>query len=172
MEKPMLDHKEKPITAEDSDIVITRVYNAPRPLVWKVWTDAVHLAQWWGPFGPKNTSAEIDFRVGGEFRVLMKTPEGAIVPAVGVFLEIIEPERIVYEGDAAAPTACGCGLPPKARVTVLFDALKQQTRLTIETVFPDAGALEAANAAGFSTSWNKTLDEMGPYLERLLEDMT
>jgi uncharacterized protein YndB with AHSA1/START domain len=158
-----------PIPAE---LKMSRIFNAPRSLVWKVWTDPQHLARWWGPFVPENTSAEIDFRVGGEFRVLMTAPDGQVVPAAGEFLEIVEPERIVYEGDARAPTACGCGLPPKARVTVLFEELrKKQTQLVIETVFTDGDALAAANASGFSTSWNKTLDDMGPYLEKLLEDM-
>ncbi|PQA87751.1 SRPBCC family protein [Hyphococcus luteus] len=154
-----------------NELRMSRVYNAPRPLVWKVWTDPEHLKQWWGPFGPERTSCMMDFRVGGEFRVLMKTPEGEVAPAAGEFLEIVEPERIVYEGEPQAPTACGCGLPPKSRVTVLFEALAAaKTRLVIETVFPDADALEAANASGFSASWNRTLDEMGPYLERLMEE--
>jgi uncharacterized protein YndB with AHSA1/START domain len=156
-----------------NELRMSRVFNAPRPLVWKVWTDPLHLARWWGPFGPENTSAEIDFRVGGEFRVLMKAPDGQVVPAAGEFLEIVEPERIVYEGDARAPTACGCGLPPRARVTVLFEELmRNKTQLVIETIFPDTDALVAANASGFSKSWNKTLDDMGPYLEKLLADMT
>ena len=155
-----------------NELKMSRIYNAPRPLVWKVWTDPKHLRQWWGPFAPEHTTCEMDFRVGGEFRVMMKTPEGEIVPAAGEFLEIVEPERIVYEGDARAPTACGCGLPPKARVTVLFESLMQtKTQLTIETQFPDEAALHAANAAGFSTSWNKTLDEIGPYLEKLAEEI-
>lgn len=153
-----------------NELRMSRVFDAPRPLVWKVWTDPHHLARWWGPFGPEKTHAEIDFRVGGEFRVLMTAPDGQVVPAAGEFLEIVEPERIVYEGDTTAPTACGRGLPPRARVTVLFEELmKKKTQLVIETVFPDGDALLAANAAGFSASWNATLDAMGPYLESLLE---
>ena len=144
---------------------MSRIYDAPRPLVWKVWTNPKHLREWWGPFGPEHTTCDMDFRIGGEFRVLMKMPDGVVVPAAGEFLEIVEPERIVYEGDAAAPTACGAGLPPKARVTVLFEALQQKTRLTVETIFPDMDALEAANAAGYTTSWNKTLDDLGARLE-------
>ena len=152
-----------------NELRMSRLYNAPRPLVWKVWTDPKHLAQWWGPFGAERTTCEMDFRVGGEFRVLMKTPEGDTIPAAGEFLEIVEPERIVYEGDARAPTDCGCGLPPRARVEVLFEAVREKTRLEIFTRVPDEAALHAANAAGFSTSWNKTLDEMEPYLQRLME---
>ena len=97
------------------------------------------------------------------------SPDGQTVPAAGEFLEIVEPERIVYEGDARAPTDCGCGLPPRARVEVLFEAVREKTRLEIYTQFPDEAALHAANAAGYSTSWNKTLDEMEPYLQRLME---
>jgi len=141
-----------------NELIMHRIFDAPRPLVWKVWTDPIHLRQWWGPFGPEHTKCEINFRVGGSFLVMLTAPDGQTVPAAGEFLEIVEPERIVYEGDANAPTACGAGLPPRARVTVLFEEMAKRTRLTINTMFPDAGALEAANAAGYSASWNKTLD--------------
>ncbi|WP_425410979.1 SRPBCC family protein [Hyphococcus sp.] len=153
-----------------NELRMSKIYDAPRPLVWKVWTDPAHIAQWWGPFGPEHTTCEMDFRVGGEFRVLMKTPEGEVVPAAGAFLEIVAPERIVYEGDARAPTDCGCGLPPKARVEVLFEAVNNKTRIEIYTQFPDGDALDAANAAGFSASWTNALDAMGPYLQRLMEN--
>ncbi len=146
-----------PITHE---LKMSRIFDAPRPLVWKVWTDPKHLRQWWGPFGPEHTSCEMDFRVGGEFSVMMKARNGESVPARAAILEIIEPERIVYEGAADAPTACGAGLPPRARITVLFEDLQAKTRLTVETVFPDALALSDANAAGYTTSWNKTLDDL------------
>ncbi|WDI32287.1 SRPBCC domain-containing protein [Hyphococcus flavus] len=144
-----------------NELIMSRVYDAPRPLVWSVWTDPKHLRQWWGPFGPEHTSCELDFRVGGEFSVMMKARDGATIPARAEILEILEPERIVYEGAADAPTACGAGLPPKARVTVLFEAIQQKTRLTVETLFPDMGALEAANAAGYTDGWNMTLNELG-----------
>ncbi|MEZ5893054.1 MAG: SRPBCC domain-containing protein [Parvularculaceae bacterium] len=137
---------------------MSRVFNAPRPLVWKVWTDPAHLSQWWGPFGPAQTRCDIDFRVGGKFLVTMTAPDGATFPASGKFIDIVAPERIVYEGAPEAPTACGCGLPPLARVTVLFDALQDaKTKLSIETIFPDETARDAANAAGFSASWEKSL---------------
>ena len=144
-----------------NELKISRIYNAPRPLVWKVWTDPKHLREWWGPFGPEHTTCDMDFRVGGEFSVIMKARSGETVPARAEILEIVEPERIVYEGAADAPTACGAGLPPKARVTVLFEAVQQKTRLTVETIFPDVGALDAANAAGYTAGWNNTLDELG-----------
>ncbi len=149
-----------------NELRMSRIYNAPRSLVWKVWTDPDHLREWWGPFGPEHTTCALDFRVGGEFSVMMKARGGESVPARAEILEIVEPERIVYEGAADAPTACGAGLPPRARVTVLFEALQEKTRLTVETQFPDMDALEAANAAGYETSWNKTLDELGERLER------
>lgn len=155
-----------------NELRMSRMFNAPRPLVWKVWTDPKHLSRWWGPFGPEMTRAEIDFRVGGEFRVLMTAPDGQAYPSAGEFLEIVEPERIVYAGDARAPTACGCGLPPRARVTVLFEeVMKSKTQLVIETAFPDGDALVAANAAGYSASWSKSLDGLAPYLETLREEL-
>lgn len=145
---------------DDLEIVITRTFNAPRPLVWKVWTDPEHLRQWWGPFGPDHTNCDIDFRVGGAFNMTMKARDGNTYPVKAEFIEIVAPERIVYEGAPDAPTACGAGLPPRARVTVLFEALREKTRLTIDTRFPDMGALIAANEAGYQDGWTQTLDAL------------
>ena len=150
-----------------NELKMSRIFDAPRPLVWKVWTDPKHLSQWWGPFGSAHTESEIDFRVGGAFRVMMTSPDGIAFPARGKFLEIIAPERIVYEGETGAPTACGCGMPPQARVSVLFEELKNQTRLHIETRFPDEQALIAANQDGYSTGWTGSLDKMVEYLASL-----
>ena len=74
-----------------NELKMSRIYNAPRPLVWKVWTDPEHLKQWWGPFGPEHTSCMMDFRVGGEFSVMMKATNGETVPARAEILEIVEP---------------------------------------------------------------------------------
>lgn len=150
---------------DDLEIVMTRTFNAPRELVWKAWTDPEHLRQWWGPFGPEHTTCDIDFRIGGTINIMMKAQDGNTYPAKAEFIDIVAPERIVYEGAPDAPTACGAGLPPRARVTVLFEALREKTRLTIDTRFPDEDALIAANAFGYETSWTKTLDALSEKFE-------
>jgi uncharacterized protein YndB with AHSA1/START domain len=64
----------------ERELTITRVFDAPRALVFEVWTDPKHLAQWWGPQGFTNPVCEFDARVGGELRIHMRGPDGSIYP--------------------------------------------------------------------------------------------
>src|ERR1700688_4411146 len=80
----------------DREVVFTRVFDAPRGLVFKVWTDPKHVAQWWGPHGFTNPVCELDARPGGAIRIHMRGPDGTIYPMTGVYREIVEPERLVF----------------------------------------------------------------------------
>lgn len=80
----------------DREIVITRVFDAPRELVWKVWTDPNHLKHWWGPKGLTMLSTKVDLRPGGMFHYGMRTPEGHEMWGKFVFREIVPPERLVH----------------------------------------------------------------------------
>ena len=71
------------------DLTLTRILDAPRELVFRVWTDETHLARWWGPSGFTNPVCEIDVRVGGAWRIVMRAPDGTEYPCQGVYLEII-----------------------------------------------------------------------------------
>lgn len=79
------------------EIHSTRVFQAPRELVWRAWTEPEHLAQWWGPKGFRNTFQEFDFRPGGHWRFVMHGPDGQDYKNESVFVEITEPERIVFD---------------------------------------------------------------------------
>src|SRR5271163_4157080 len=78
------------------DLVLTRIFDAPRELVWKVWTDPSHLAQWWGPKGFTNPRCEWHSQPMGKIRIDMRAPDGVVYPMSGTFQEIVEPERIVF----------------------------------------------------------------------------
>lgn len=82
-------------TQSDREIVITRIFNAPRQLVYEVWTNPERIAQWWGPEGFTTRVTELDLRPGGRSRYVMVDPDGTEYPAKGVFREIIPFERIV-----------------------------------------------------------------------------
>ena len=93
----------KPDTALASsqwDLVITRIFDAPRSLVWKAWTDPAHIVQWWGPKGFTNPRCEWNAREKGSIYIDMRGPDGTIYPMDGVFDEIVEPERIVFRSAA------------------------------------------------------------------------
>lgn len=151
---------------DERTIVITRVFDAPRELVFKVWTDPRHVAQWWGPQGFTSPLCELDLRIGGVFRVHMLGPDGITYPCRGVFREVTEPERIVYAGEAEEGTVgCGAGLPPGAVVTVTFAERDGKTTVTIHTRLQSAADLEAAVQTGFNSGWASSLDRLAEHLQ-------
>ena len=114
--------------ASDREIVITRVFDAPRDLVFQVWTDPQHMGSWWGPRGFTTTTHEIDVRPGGVWRFIMHGPNGVDYPNKIAYLEIAKPERLVYDhGDE--------GQPGYFRVTVTFAEQDGKTKLTMRSLF-------------------------------------
>jgi len=114
-------------------IVGSRVVDAPRELVWQVWTDPRHLAQWWGPNGFRTTTGAYDLRPGGVWRFVMHGPDGRDYQNRITFDEIVKPERLVYHhggGDDVEPV--------QFRSTVTFEDLGGKTRVTLRGTFPSA----------------------------------
>ena len=153
--------------SEDLVIVVTRTFDAPRELVFKLFTDPKHLAQFWGPKGFTSTVREMDPRPGGTFRLDMRGPDGGICPCKGVYREVVEPERIVYSGGPDCGHPCGGGLPPRALVTMTFAGHDGKTTLTINTRFEAAADRDAAVKMGFNTGWASCLDRLADLLEKL-----
>ena len=156
-----------PATSADREIVVTRVVDAPRALVWKVWTEPAHVEAWWGPAGFTSTDCEIDLRVGGAFRLTMRGPDGAVYPCAGIFREIVPPERIVYEGEADEHHPCGAGLPPRAHVTVTFEEDGGKTTVTVHSRFATAAASRAASEVGYSAGWSESVERLAAYVGRM-----
>jgi uncharacterized protein YndB with AHSA1/START domain len=148
-------------------IVISRVFDAPRELVFKAFTDPKHLAQFWGPKWTSVPICEVDLRVGGGFRVDMRGPDGTIYPCTGIYRDIVEPELIIYASTTDDSNPCGGGLPPRSIVTMTFTALASKTRLTIHTRLPSAAARAAAIAGGFNEGWNDSLDRLTGLLPQI-----
>ena len=112
----------------DREIVVTRVFDAPRALVFKLWTDPKHVAQWWGPNGFTITNYEMDVRPGGVWRFVMHGPNGVDYQNKVVYREVVEPERLVYSHVSG----------PQFEMTVIFEAEGDRTRLTARMVFESA----------------------------------
>jgi uncharacterized protein YndB with AHSA1/START domain len=83
-------------TPSDREILMLRQFNAPRALVWEMFTKPEHVRQWWGCKHLEVTVCEIDLRVGGEYRYVGRMPDGNLCPFKGVHHEIVYPEKIVY----------------------------------------------------------------------------
>ena len=114
-------------------ILGSRVVDAPRELVWQVWTDPKHLAQWWGPNGFRTTTSAYDLRPGGVWRFVMHGPDGRDYQNRITFDEIVKPERLAYHhggGDDVEPV--------QFHSTVTFEDLGGRTRVTPRGTFPSA----------------------------------
>jgi len=118
------------MASSDRQIVSARVLDAPRERVFRAWTDPARLARWWGPKGFRNTLEEFDLRPGGVWRFVMHGPDGVDYKNKSVFVEIVEPERIVFQHESG----------PRFQVTATFAEQAGRTRLTFEMLFETAAA--------------------------------
>ena len=122
------------LETDPREIVGTREFDAPRDLVWQVWTDPQHLAQWWGPNGFTTTTKSFDMRAGGMWRFVMHGPDGRNYQNRITFDEIVEGERIAYRHAGGKDVE-----PVKFRTLVTFEELGgRRTRITWRATFPSA----------------------------------
>ncbi len=150
-------------TTESSewDLVMTRVFDAPRELVFKVWTDVRHMAQWWGPKEFTNPVCELDVRVGGAIRIHMRAPDGVVHPMVGVFEEIVAPERLVFVSSALDGNGNSMF---DVLSTVTFAEQRGKTVLTLQLRVIKATALAPQYLKGMEAGWTQSLERLGAYL--------
>jgi len=152
----------------DRQLIIQRVFDAPRDLVWQVFTESNHIAKWWGPRG-FNTRVELnDFRVGGRSRYVMVAPNGDEYPVEGTYMEIDKPHRIVstdefgegYEGDTIEGML----------MSLTFEELdSKMTRLTLCVTHPSAEDRKKHIEMGVVPGWNSSFDCLDELLETLEE---
>ena len=122
----------------DRVIVTTRIVNAPRELVWTVWTDPQHLGKWWGPAGFTTTTEAIDVKVGGQWRFVMYGPDGRDYKNLITFLEVQAPSRLAYKHGGEVDLE-----PVDFQQTVTFEPLPGEpgrTQVTMRAVFSSAKA--------------------------------
>jgi uncharacterized protein YndB with AHSA1/START domain len=124
----------EPESASDREIVLTRVVDAPRALVWRIWTEPSEVVRWWGPTGFSTRSQEMEVRPGGRWRFTMIGPDGREYPNLITYLEVEAPARLVYEHGGEV------GLEPVSfRTIVTLEELgASQTRVTLRSIFPSA----------------------------------
>jgi uncharacterized protein YndB with AHSA1/START domain len=147
--------------SEAPSLLVTRVFDAPRQLVFKAWTDPAHLARWWGPQGFTLPSCKADFRPGGAYRFHMRGPDGTDHYTQGVFHELVEPERIVLGW--CWTDAEGKPNSPQTLVTVTFEDQGQKTKLTLRQEFFESVADRDAHHNG----WSSALECLAEYLATL-----
>lgn len=140
------------------ELVITRTIDAPRPLVFKVWTAPEHLVRWWGPKDFTAHSIKMDFRPGGGYRACIRSSKGEEYWMTGTYREIVEPERIVFsfrweeEGERGDDNT----------VTVTFAAEGNKTRLTFRQAYFDSVEQCDSHFGG----WSECMDRLVEHFAR------
>lgn len=150
--------------ASSTEIVIERVFDAPRELVWKAWTDPVHVAQWWGPHGMKTRVDELDLRVGGDWRYVMLGPDGSEYPQRGTFREIVPPEKIV----TSAVFEIGPDVHQNVVLTYRFEDLGDRTKVTL--VHSADEVYGEQEQTGIVAGWNSNFDCLEDHLAALVSN--
>ena len=165
----------KNMVNETQRMVVTRVFDAPRELVWTAWTDPKYVKQWWGPKGFTAPFCEIDFRVGGKFLCCMKAPDGREFWNGGEYHEIIPHEKIVYsmhfadaKGNKVDPAQYGIEHEPMddAHDVVTFEDLGDgRTKLTLT----GNEAMESAKKSGEVEGWNQIFEKVAAVVAGLAQ---
>jgi uncharacterized protein YndB with AHSA1/START domain len=139
------------------EITITRVLDAPRELVWKAWTEPEQLAQWWGPRGTITPVASIamDVRPGGAFRITSVSGEGSEMTVAGVYQEVVEPERLVFEEPAEDAWHEGA-----VSVLTLTDLGDGRTEMVVHTTIQTTDEMRGAAQAGMASSFDRLAEHL------------
>ena len=146
------------------ELTLTRIYDAPRALVFAAWTDPKHMAAWWGPKGFTNRVVELDARPGGAIRLDMIGPDGAVYPMGGVFQEVVPPARLVLTTTAVHDEA---GNPRLETLnTVTFAEENGKTRLTVRAVVVKSAPEVLGALAGMEQGWSESLGRLAELLAR------
>jgi uncharacterized protein YndB with AHSA1/START domain len=146
----------------DRELVLSRVFDAPRDLVFKLWTDSRHVAQWYGPPGFTVTVQEMDVRPGGVWRFVMHAPNGVDYPNLVEFLDVVEPERLVFMHSSGEPGDHGF----RTVLSLLDQAGK--TRLTLRQLFATAAERDyAAREINAVEMGNQTLGKLAAHLAKI-----
>lgn len=156
---------------QTDEMSITRIFDAPRELVWKAWTEPERLKQWWGPKGYTAPVIQVDLRVGGKYLFCMRSPEGQDIWATGVYREIKPVERLVYtdsfgdkDGNVVPASAYGITdyFPKEMVVTVLLEDLNGKTKVTTTMQWMPEGEIRVGALQG----WGESFDKLEESLKR------
>ncbi|MGA2285029.1 MAG: SRPBCC domain-containing protein [Dehalococcoidia bacterium] len=159
------------------ELEIVRIFDAPRELVWKAWTDPEVMMRWWGPKGYTCPACRIDLEVGGTYLNCMRSPADQDYWSTGVYKELVEPERIVTtdsfsdeRGNVVPASHYGMNpdFPLELLVTVTFEDQDGATKLTLKHAgFPSKEDLEGARIG-----WSESFDKLAAVLRKEMRGRT
>jgi uncharacterized protein YndB with AHSA1/START domain len=146
---------------EDLSLIVERVFDAPRELIWDTWTKPEHVSRWWGYGGVPLYVCEIDLRQGGSYRYVQKGEDGTEYPFIGVYREVVRPERLVY-------TQIFDIAPFNEHESVTYDTFEEvesmKTKLISRTTFASTEALQGAIDSGMEKGSIDSMERFAEYL--------
>ena len=153
------------------EVVITRIFDAPRDLVWRAWTEPEHLTRWFGPRTFTTPVYNLDLRVGGEIHSCMRSPDGHEFWSKGTYREIVPPERLVMtdsfadaQGNVVPASYYGMdpNWPLEMLVTVTFEEQDGKTRLTL--THSGVRGVSDQDLGNMEQGWSESFDKLAEYL--------
>ena len=148
-------------TPSDREIVVTRVFNAPRRLVFEAWTNPEHLPHWMlGPEGWTMPVCEIELRVGGAWHFVWRRADGTEMGMRGLYQEIMPPERLVT-------TESWGGDWPETRNTLVLSEANGLTTMTLTILYPSKEARDRALGTGMKEGMTRSFDRLADCLQKL-----
>jgi len=143
------------------ELVISRVFNAPKELVWKVWTEPEHIRQWWGPNGFTNTIFQMDVKPGGVWDLIMHGPDGTDYKNKSVYKEVVKYEKLVYDHVSG----------PKFQFTVTFKEQGKKTLISIQMLFETAEMRDqTVKTFKADEGLRQNMEKLEVYLEKIVEE--
>ncbi len=153
----MIAKNQESLATSERELTITRIFDAPRSLVFKVWSQPEHFARWLGPKDFTTTFCQMDVRLGGTYRACIQSPEGTNHWMQGIYQEIVEPERLVFtfawEDEQGKPKH-------QTLVTVTLTEQGHKTRMTFHQAIFES--VESRNS--HQTGWSECFDRLEAYL--------
>ncbi len=151
--------------ASDRELVLTRLIDAPREKIFKAWTTPALLQRWFAPLPWRTPSAELDVRPGGTSTITMRSPEGKDFPSTGVYLEVVENERLVFTDSFTK--AWQPSEKPFMTVVLTFEDEGGKTRYTARVLHPTVADREKHEQMGFHEGWGQCADQLAALVAKL-----
>ncbi|MCW3117062.1 MAG: polyketide cyclase [Chitinophagaceae bacterium] len=153
----MSKQKEAVSSLADRELAISRLVNAPRDLVWEVWTKPEHIKLWWGPNGFTNTIFQMEVKPGGVWDLVMHGPDGTDYKNKSIYKEVIKPEKLVYDHVSG----------PKFQFTVTFTEQANKTLINIQMLFDTTEQRDKViKEFGAAEGLKQNMDKLEVFLEK------
>ncbi len=156
--KPIIDST----STEEPVVIMTRIFDVPREVVWEALTTPEHVAQWFGGHGFSSPVCEMDLRPGGAWRHVMRAPDGSEFPVNSVFVEVVAPQRLVWKSQrrvSATETA-------EVTHTTTLEDLGGKTRWKLVARFADYADRDTSVKMGFAQMVGQGVERLGDFLEK------